>query len=122
MRGMKRLFAIVTFVGAALIACEKKTEFNPQGNGLPAKYVFIIDSLILTPTNVHLVTGGAVQFVNQTDIKHTLVSDDPTFFSIELLPRMSVLYRPDTIPATTINIPYHCMEHPETQGLITVSP
>lgn len=122
MHGMKSLFAIVLIAAVALASCEKKTAFNPQGGQLPAKYVHLIDSVIITPTNVHLVTGGAVQFVNHTTTTHTLVSDDPVFFSIDLGPRMSVVYRPDTIPTSTINIPYHCVQHPETQGLITVAP
>lgn len=105
---------------ALLAGCETE-NFDPQGGGLPPRYIFIEDTVTLNPIQVNLVTGGAVQFVNKTDLQHTLVSVD-SLFRIAVLPRMSVLYRPDTVPASTITVNYYCEEHPGKQGVITIAP
>lgn len=106
---------------AFLAGCGKDESNNIGGGNLPAKYIFVEDS-IFNPIEVNLVNGGAVQFVNRTAITHTLTSDDSSTFHIVLPPLMSVYYRPDTIITSTISLPYHCVEHPVKQGLITIEP
>ena len=118
---MKRLLLCAMLAGTFMAGCGKDENENIGGGQLPAKYIFLEDST-LTPMQVNLVNGGAVQFVNRTAIAHTLMSDDSTTFRIVLPPLMSVYYRPDTLSSTTINLPYHCVEHPFTQGLITIEP
>ncbi|RYG36142.1 MAG: hypothetical protein EOO01_31010 [Chitinophagaceae bacterium] len=118
---MKRLLFLVVVAAGFMAGCGKDESNNVGGGNLPAKYIFVEDSTI-TPIEVNLVNGGAVQFVNRTAVTHTLISNDSTTFHIVLPPLMSVYYRPDTVINTTISLPYHCVEHPIQQGLITIQP
>lgn len=118
---MKRLLFVGILAMGFMAGCSKDDSNNIGGGNLPAKYIFVEDSA-LSPLQVNLVNGGAVQFVNRTAITHTLMSDDSTTFNIVLPPLMSVYYRPDTVISSTINLPYHCVEHPVKQGLITIQP
>ncbi|RYG42412.1 MAG: hypothetical protein EOO01_23180 [Chitinophagaceae bacterium] len=118
---MKRLLFVVVIAAGFLAGCSEDESNNIGGGQLPAKYIFVDDSTF-SPIEVNLVNGGAVQFVNRTAVAHTLMSNDSNTFEIVLPPLMSVYFRPDTVISSAISLPYHCVEHPIKQGLITIQP
>lgn len=120
---MKRFLSAVIVVGCCmyLISCSKSATFDPQGGLLPSKYIFLRDSTY-DPISLNIVSGGSIIFVNNTPLAHTLISDDSLTFKVEIPVGMSVYVRPDTLISAPLAVPYHCIQHPNARGLITILP
>ena len=104
-----------------MISCGKSEPFNPQGGLLPSKYIFLKDSTY-DPISLDIVRGGSIVFVNNTPLAHTLISDDSVTFKVDIPLGMSVYVRPDTLITAPLAVPYHCIQHPNARGLITIYP
>ncbi|MEO5967864.1 MAG: hypothetical protein ABIP68_05920 [Ferruginibacter sp.] len=104
-----------------MISCGKSEPFNPQGGLLPSKYIFLKDSTY-DPISLDIVRGGSIVFVNNTPLAHTLISDDSVTFKVDIPLGMSVYVRPDTLITAPLAVQYHCIQHPNARGLITIYP
>jgi plastocyanin len=110
-------------LGAILIAgfiysCDKPANYNTQGGNLPTHYIKILNDSF-SPQQITVAVGSSITFVNNSDVTHTLVSDDSsTILSQGILPSTSFYFKKDTVAV----IGYHCHEHPAVRGYITIRP
>lgn len=124
---MKNKILFLLLTGAVLLgiyACNKNTNFNPQGGQLPTHYIQILDSSF-SPATMTQANGANFTFLNGTHNSHTIVSDDTFTIKAKLIaPDSFYFFKPDTATATPqpIYIPYHCVEHPTARGVIILNP
>jgi plastocyanin len=117
---MKRLLSRIILPVLALTAlltssCNKQTNFNAQGGGLPTYYVRILEDSF-SPNQLTVSIGASITFVNLSSQTHTLVSDNgQSLASPAILPSSSYYYKKDTVGVIT----YHSVENPNMRGTIT---
>jgi plastocyanin len=121
LRSLIYLFSIVLIIG--FYACNKNTGFEQAGGLLPTNYIVIKDSTF-SPVTLTVANGSSITFLNQTTVAHTIMSDDTTTLRAALIrPDSSFYFKPDTATSipVPIYIPYHCIEHPSSRGVIVLN-
>ncbi len=118
-----RLFFLLAIAAiGGFYACNKDNKFNPQGGDLPTHYIEVQDSGF-TPNMATEANGSSFTFLNHTTGIHTIMSDDTfTIKHTTLLPDSFLFFKPDTVIASQLYIPYHCVEHPTARGVIILNP
>jgi plastocyanin len=112
-------FLIGGLLLALLYSCNKSTDnSNIKGGTIPTHYIKILNDSF-SPQQLTVAVGSSITFVNNTDVTHTIVSDDSAaILSPGILPSTSYFYKKDTVAT----IPYHCKEHQNIRGSITFRP
>ena len=112
-------FLILVLAIGFLYSCNKSTDnSNIKGGTIPTHYIKIVNDSF-SPQQLTLAVGSSITFVNNTDVTHTIVSDDSaTILSPGILPATSYFFKKDTVAV----IPYHCKEHQNIRGVITLRP
>lgn len=117
---MKLKFILGAFLISGIIySCSKPaSNYNAQGGNLPTHFIKILNDSF-SPQQITVAVGSSITFVNNSDVTHTLVSDDSsTLLSPGILPSTSYFFKKDTVGV----IGYHCHEHPAVRGYITIRP
>jgi len=120
---------LVIMIGISAAASDKQGKedyrFSPAGFdsaivSADDKVKVIIKDGSFKPSEVSIAAGGRVEWHNQDDVQHTVVSDDQ-----DLLPFSSGLIMPGKKYSFTFNTPgvfgYHCSIQEAMQGRITVT-
>lgn len=112
-------FLIGSLLIGLLFSCSKSTDnSNIKGGTIPTHYIKILNDSF-SPQQLTVAVGSSITFVNNTDVVHTIVSDDSaTILSPGILPATSYFFKKDTVAV----IPYHCKEHQNIRGVITLRP
>ena len=124
---MKKTMLLVLLFGLMIIgfcACDKNSNFNPQGGELPTHYIKF-DSGVFTPSHLSEANGSNFTFLNMTTVPITITGDDTSILKQVLIaPNSYYFFKPDTIPASPVQIyiPYHCVETPAARGVIILNP
>jgi plastocyanin len=107
--------AIVGLTGLA--ACAEGP--GPNEVATPAEAVVVIDDLAFDPQTLTVVAGTEVTFINEDDVRHSVVADDPdrALDSTLLDPDIGLLVHVFNTPG---EVSYHCSVHPEMAGMIEV--
>ena len=90
---------------------------NDEGKSATGAQSVAIRDQSFNPPTLEIPAGTSVNWTNLDATPHTVTSDDGTFDSGSLATHESFSYRFDT-PGTYI---YHCSDHPEMTGTITVT-
>ncbi len=117
---INKLHGLLGLSAIALVfyACSSEIPKNESGGSVTTQYISIVDNGF-SPDNLtgasKLSIGTSITFVNQTDVAHTIVSDDTiTFPARTIQPAKYAIYKKDTIGV----FQYHCKEHPTVRGKI----
>jgi plastocyanin len=86
------------------------------GSGTPINYTarVTIQNSVFTPSEVTVMVGGSILWVNSDEIVHTVTADDGSFDSGDLQPEASFGFTFNTVGPH----PYHCKYHKEMTGLV----
>ena len=115
---MKLSVLITCLLFVSLFSCNKENEgYNAIGGQLPSNYILIKDSSF-SPAVLSVVVGSSITFSNQTNLLHTIVSDDTVAIkSTPVAGGLSFVIK----PLSPGPIFYHCAEHPNAKGLINIT-
>lgn len=118
------LILIIGLMITGLCACNKNSNFDPQGGELPTHYISFRDSSF-SPSILTVANGSSITFLNQTNTAFTLVGDDSSFLKPVVIDANSFyFFKPDTATAVPVQIyiPYHNVERPTARGTIILNP
>ena len=112
--GAALLFFIVPIL---LFRCSKSyDENNNTGGGTNNLNVIYMKNSAFSTTNLTIMVGGTVTWMNDDNMKHTVTADDGSFNSGDIQVNGSFN---KTFNATGV-YPYHCVYHSGMTGRITV--
>ena len=86
------------------------------GSGTPMNYTarVTIQNSAFTPSDVTVMVGGSILWVNSDNVVHTVTADDGSFDSGDLQPQTSFGFTFNTVGPH----PYHCKYHGEMTGIV----
>lgn len=99
------------------VADDAAARANDEGKSATGAQSVAIRDQSFNPPTLEIPAGTSVNWTNLDATPHTVTSDDGTFDSGSLATHESFSYRFDT-PGT---YSYHCADHPEMTGTITVT-
>ena len=87
-----------------------------SASGTPINYTarITIQNSTFTPSEVTVMVGGSILWVNSDKMVHTVTADDGSFDSGDLQPEASFGFTFNTVGPH----PYHCKYHSEMTGLV----
>ncbi len=108
---LKALAAMLILV-PVLYGCSKKDAASPSSN----KETIYMKNAVFSNTNLQVLGGTTVTWVNDDTQVHTVTADDGSFDSGDLQPGQSFQFSFTVIGPHA----YHCMHHSSMTGLVTV--
>ncbi len=111
------LFLVPSFL--LFLSCEKSVEHAaPVGGNLPTTYVIIKDSSF-KPSQISIVAGNSITFLNQTSKEQTIISfDSITIPATKIAANESFVFKKDTVGT----FPYKNVTQTNAIGSFTLRP
>lgn len=107
-----RVLMAMLILVPALSGCSKKDAASPSAN----KETIYMKNAVFSNTNLQVLGGTTVTWINDDTQVHTVTADDGSFDSGDLQPGQIF-----QISFTVIGPhPYHCMHHSSMTGVVTV--
>ena len=91
------LLIFLIFISVVLISCSKAGQPEPAGGDLPTNYIIINDASF-SPTNIKVVNGSSITFVNRSGSAKGIYSSDSVVINKQnILDNTSYFFKKDTV-------------------------